>query len=325
VAGGLSSSSGQTVRVASTDRPRDSGGLSEKDSRTSSTAPSITDHPWRHLGPSATNTPHADCPRTSGGPSSKLPIIEDGWKTGLKGRRSRTSDEHQEHQLSQLHADRPRPTCGLSARCGQSSLSPKPRSQTPLSIHGSPKQLELLKKDLREMWSVPRGCYAPKLKTSNELNRRESNHNWAQPKTYVPTEILQSEAKFGVWGVMIKYKDAQGNYPWSPPTNLNPNTFESKEQAAHENPTKITRKRHENHTCYKREIDATMKASIHSEVRFFTNEEKSNSMEQGNEKQSRWMVCLETLELIYMSPSRTRQMTTLPLALKLWYKPLRGK
>jgi hypothetical protein len=26
-------------------------------------------------------------------------------------------------------------------------------------------------------------------------------------------------------------------------------------------------------------------------------------MEQGNEKQSGWMVCLETLELIYMSPS----------------------
>jgi hypothetical protein len=30
-------------------------------------------------------------------------------------------------------------------------------------------------------------------------------------------------------------------------------------------------KRHENHTSYKREIDAAMKASIHSEVRFLTN------------------------------------------------------
>jgi hypothetical protein len=36
-----------------------------------------------------------------------------------------------------------------------------------------------------------------------------------------------------------------------------------------------------------------------------------------NEKRSGWMVCLETLELIYMSPSWARQMTTLPLALKL--------
>jgi hypothetical protein len=36
-----------------------------------------------------------------------------------------------------------------------------------------------------------------------------------------------------------------------------------------------------------------------------------------NEKQSGWMVCLETLKLIYMSPLRARKMTTLPLALKL--------
>jgi hypothetical protein len=46
-------------------------------------------------------------------------------------------------------------------------------------------------------------------------------------------------------------------------------------------------------------------------------EEKSNPMEQGNEKQSGLMVCLETLELIYMCPSRARQKTTLPLTLKL--------
>jgi hypothetical protein len=39
----------------------------------------------------------------------------------------------------------------------------------------------------------------------------------------------------------------------------------------HENPTKIARKRHENHTSYKKEIEATMKASIRSEVRFFAN------------------------------------------------------
>jgi hypothetical protein len=44
---------------------------------------------------------------------------------------------------------------------------------------------------------------------------------------------------------MIKHKDARGNYPRSPPTNPNPNTSKSKEQAAHENPTEIARKRHE--------------------------------------------------------------------------------
>jgi hypothetical protein len=36
---------------------------------------------------------------------------------------------------------------------------------------------------------------------------------------------------------------------------------------SNENSSKKTR----NHTSYKKEIDATMKASIHSEVRFFTN------------------------------------------------------
>jgi hypothetical protein len=46
-------------------------------------------------------------------------------------------------------------------------------------------------------------------------------------------------------------------------------------------------------------------------------EEKSKPRKQGNEKQTRWMVFLETLELIYMSPLRARQKTTLPLALKL--------
>jgi hypothetical protein len=59
-----------------------------------------------------------------------------------------------------------------------------------------------------------------------------------------------------------------------PTNNFSPNTSESKEQAAHEKPTKIARKRHENPTSYKLGIDATMKASIHSEVRFFTNRGK---------------------------------------------------
>jgi hypothetical protein len=35
--------------------------------------------------------------------------------------------------------------------------------------------------------------------------------------------------------------------------------------------TSLARKRHRNPTSYKPGIDATMKASIHSEVRFFTN------------------------------------------------------
>jgi hypothetical protein len=56
------------------------------------------------------------------------------------------------------------------------------------------------------------------------------------------------------------------------PTNKSkPKHLRVEGTSAHENQTKIAQKRHENHMSYKREIDATMKASIHSEVRFFTN------------------------------------------------------
>jgi hypothetical protein len=89
-----------------------------------------------------------------------------------------------------------------------------------------------------------------------------------------------------------------------PTRNTNPNTSESEQQVTHENPTKITWKRHEKHSSHKKEIDVTMKASIHLEVRFSTKQwRKSKPMEQGNEKQSKWMICPETLELYIWSPS----------------------
>jgi hypothetical protein len=94
----------RTVRNLRADRPqgyggpsKSCGGLSKKRPRTSSTAPSITDHPCRHLRPSVTNTLHADCPRTPGGPSAKPPATENGRNIGSKERCSRTSDEHEEH------------------------------------------------------------------------------------------------------------------------------------------------------------------------------------------------------------------------------------
>jgi hypothetical protein len=54
------------------------------------------------------------------------------------------------------------------------------------------------------------------------------------------------------------------------PTNKSkPKHLKIEEQTAHEKPTKKAWKRHENPTSYKPGINATMKASIHSEVRFF--------------------------------------------------------
>jgi hypothetical protein len=40
------------------------------------------------------------------------------------------------------------------------------------------------------------------------MNREESRFYELKNKAKFPTEILQSEAKFGVWGIKIKHKDA---------------------------------------------------------------------------------------------------------------------
>jgi hypothetical protein len=93
------------------------------------------------------------------------------------------SQELDEHGKNMDRTDSPQPTGGRSARHEQNSPSFKPRSQPFLPIPRSPKWLELLRKNLRKMCSVPRGCYAQKLGSSNELDRWKSNHHRTQPKT----------------------------------------------------------------------------------------------------------------------------------------------
>jgi hypothetical protein len=81
-----------------------------------------------------------------------------------------------------------------------------------------------------------------------------------------------------------------------------------------ENSSKKTRKSNELQTGYRRNHESLHSLGGQIPYKWRKN---SNPREQGNEKQSKLMVCLETLELIYMSPLRARQKTTLPLALKL--------
>jgi subtilisin-like proprotein convertase family protein len=45
------------------------------------------------------------------------------------------------------------------------------------------------------------------------MNRENQDSTKLKNKARFPTEILQSEAELGVWGIKIKHKDAQGNYP----------------------------------------------------------------------------------------------------------------
>jgi hypothetical protein len=134
-------------------------------------------------GQSASNSCHADSPRRPGGRSTKHPPVKSNWPTGSKPKHSRTRDEHEEHLDELLHADSPRTPRGRSARHGNSSPILKPKPPKLLLVHGFSKRLKLLRKDLGKMRSVPRGCYAPKLGSSNNLNRRESNRHRNQPKT----------------------------------------------------------------------------------------------------------------------------------------------
>jgi hypothetical protein len=83
----------------------------------------------------------------------------------------------------------------------------------------------------------------------------------------------------------------------------------SRARKTDENSSKNTRKSNELQTRNRRNHENFH--SLGSQI-LFKQREKSNPMKQGNEKQSGWMVCLETLELIYMSPLRARQKTTLP-------------
>jgi hypothetical protein len=111
-----------------------------------------------------------------------------------------------------------------------------------------------------------------------------------------------------------------------PHKKIRTQTPQNRRNNAHMKSNENSSKGHENHKSYKKEINTTMKASMHWEDRFSTNRcRKSTPMEQGNEKQSRRMVCPEKVELIYMSPTGPGKKTKLPLALKLWYKPLRSK
>jgi hypothetical protein len=232
-------SAGRTVREPGADSPLPTGGRSVNRNRTTRRAPQHADGPYLVPVRSASNSCRAESPRSPGGQSGhhadgpiplhgrsdKPPAAKFDTSKDLRA----SSQELDEHATN-LHS---RTVRGLGAdsppALEQNSPGWKPRSQPPLSQHGSPKRLELLRKDLGKMWSVPRGCYAPNLGSSNELNRQESNRHRTQPKIKVPTEILQSEAELGVWGIKIKHKDAWSNYPWFPPTNPSPNTSESKE------------------------------------------------------------------------------------------------
>jgi hypothetical protein len=140
-----------TVRMARdhrADGPRPTADCPLNTNRTTQPAPRHADGPYHVLGWSASNSCRADSPRRPGGRSAKHPLVKSNWPTGSKPKRSRTCDEHEEHLDELLHADSPRAPRGRSARHGNSSPNLKPKPPKLLLVHGSPKRLKLLRKDL---------------------------------------------------------------------------------------------------------------------------------------------------------------------------------
>jgi hypothetical protein len=142
---------GWTVCGHRADGPQPTGGRSVNTNRTSRQAPKHADGPYLVHGRFASNWCRADGPRRPDGRSAKHLPAKNSWPTRLKQRRSRTRDELEE-QLDELHhTDSPPATRGRSARHGNSSPSLKMKTPMHLSVHESPKQLELLRKGLGKM------------------------------------------------------------------------------------------------------------------------------------------------------------------------------
>jgi hypothetical protein len=86
-----------------------------------------------------------DHPHSPRGPSDKPRVTKSTGQNGSKRSDARTHKEHDEHLVSRLLTGRPRAPGGLSATHGQSNLNSKTNMQLHLSVHGSPKRLELLR------------------------------------------------------------------------------------------------------------------------------------------------------------------------------------
>jgi hypothetical protein len=155
----------RTVRDPGADGPLPTGGRSVNRNRTTRRAPNRADGPYLVLGRSASNSCRADGPRPLGGWSgpqadgprplrrrSDKPLPARTRRPNeSKRRHSRTRDELEEPLDNRLCADYPQPIGRLSARPEQSSSSSKPQARPLLPVHGSPKRLELLRKDLGKM------------------------------------------------------------------------------------------------------------------------------------------------------------------------------
>jgi hypothetical protein len=138
----------------------------------------------------------SDGPQATGAARTVCDVQADSPPNSSRPKTAGQMDRNEDAQEHATNMKNPRPTgstqtvrtyqadCPPGAnRRGSSMPRAKTRSPYHISFHGSPKQLKLLRKDLGKMCSVSRGCYDPRLGSSNELNCRELNRHRTQPKT----------------------------------------------------------------------------------------------------------------------------------------------
>jgi hypothetical protein len=110
---GSTNQEAKDLATLTADRPRGTSKLFEKDSQTSSTAPTITDRLWRHLGPSVT-TPSS---RTVRGPQADCSPNSLQLKTAGKTDQKKGAQEQATNTKNTEPVDSTRTVRGLQADC----------------------------------------------------------------------------------------------------------------------------------------------------------------------------------------------------------------
>jgi hypothetical protein len=144
------------------------------------------------------------------------------------------------------------------------------QSQHLLSFAQSPESTNFFLPNHRWRWSVSRRCYTYEFVASNPLNQEESRFYWAHTKIYG----LNWNPSIGgqIWSLRGQDQAHRCTIHlfMIPTKKSEPEHLKIKGTSYTRKSNKNSLKRHENHSSHKKEINTTLKAFIHSEVRIST-------------------------------------------------------
>jgi hypothetical protein len=100
-----------------------------------------------------------------------------------------------------------------------------------------PNHLESWDEILWRRWTPQREVMPQKLRSQTPYNSWNSKSCPRTLWTRVHLKINELKDKFGIWGVKIIHKEAQGTHPWSPQRNPKRNSLELTNRATNKNPS----------------------------------------------------------------------------------------